>query len=135
MSPTVLNNWVIHSSSDQYASYSLSDALTVTNNMTIVSGATSIAVIPKYQPVINPPFSLTQKAIPVYDIAFGALNNIEAKSLMKPYALLKPVQAQTLFELEQYTESAFPVKGFVAVKNCNPNNPLHTNVFTYTLVR
>lgn len=98
MSPTLLlDNWVIYSSSDQYASYSLSDALTIKNNMTIVAGATSIAVIPKYQPVINPPFSLTQKAIPVYDIAYGALNNIDAKNLMKPYALLKPVQPQTLF--------------------------------------
>ena len=65
--------------------------------MTIVAGATNVATIPKYQPVINLPFNLVQKAIPVYDIAYGALNNIDAKNLMKPYALLKPVQPQTLF--------------------------------------
>jgi hypothetical protein len=88
---------VIHLSSDQYASYSLDDALTVTNNMTIVAGATSVAAIPKYQPVINLPFNLVQKAIPVYDIAYGALNNIDAKSLIKPYALFKPLQPQTVF--------------------------------------
>jgi hypothetical protein len=87
---------VIYSSSDQQASYSLSDALTVTNKITIVSGATSIATIPKYQPVINNPFILAQKAILVHDIAYGALNNIDAKNLMKPYSLFKPVQAQTL---------------------------------------
>jgi hypothetical protein len=58
ISPTVLKNWLIHSSSDQYASYSLDDAMTVRNNMTVVAGATSVAAIPKYQPVINLPFNL-----------------------------------------------------------------------------
>jgi hypothetical protein len=69
MSPTLLNNWVIYSSTDQHASYSLSDALSFTNNMTIVAGASSVATIPKYQPVINLPFPLVQKAIPAYNIA------------------------------------------------------------------
>jgi hypothetical protein len=69
MSPTLLNNWVIYSSTDQFASYSLSDALSVANNVTIVAGATSVATIPKYQPVINLPFPLVQKAIPAYNIA------------------------------------------------------------------
>ena len=69
MSPTLLNNWVIYSSNDQYASYSLSDALSVKNNVTIVAGATSVANIPKYQLVINLPFPLVHKAIPAYDIA------------------------------------------------------------------
>jgi hypothetical protein len=75
----------------------LSDALTVTNILTIVAGASSIATIPKYQPVINPPFSLVQKVISVFEIDKSALNNIDAKNLMKPYALFKPVQPQSLF--------------------------------------
>jgi hypothetical protein len=69
MSPTLLNNWVIYSSSDQHASYSMSDALTITNNVTIVAGATSVAAIPKYQPVISLPFTLVQKVILAYNIA------------------------------------------------------------------
>ena len=68
MSPTLLNNWVIYSSTDLYASYSLSDELSVTNNLTIIERASSIATISKYQPVLSHPFNLKQKSIGAYDI-------------------------------------------------------------------
>lgn len=68
MSPTSLNTWVIYSSTDMYASYSLSDELSVTNNLTIIKGAFSIATISKYQPVSSLPFILRQISIGAYDI-------------------------------------------------------------------
>jgi hypothetical protein len=48
--------------------------------------------------------------------------------------LLKPVQP-LVFNIEQYTEGVFPLKGFVVSKNCDPTNSAHTNVLTYILVR
>lgn len=46
MSPT--KNWVIYSSSDQYASYSLNDSLAIENNMTLVTDPATLSLIPKY---------------------------------------------------------------------------------------